>query len=107
MAENSGLEFSPVTNTPSREVIELLDDDKENALNEAIRNDIMIKTEKQEPKIVDDIARTEEPQQIVDRPTRSGMEQILLRKYEDYELYVIMKDEEEFMLATCKANADN
>ncbi len=49
-AENSGLKFGPVNNTHIGEVIELLDDDIEDALNEGIRNDIMIKREEQEPK---------------------------------------------------------
>jgi hypothetical protein len=41
-------------------------------LNDGIRNDIVIKIEEQEPKIVDDVAGTEEPQQIIDQPRRSG-----------------------------------
>jgi hypothetical protein len=42
----------------------------------------------------------------MDQTRRSGREQIPRRKYEDYKLYVSMEDEEEFMLTTCKANAN-
>ncbi len=76
-------------------------------MNEGIRNDIMINIEDQEPKIVNDVAGTEEPQQIIDHPRSSGREQIPPRKYDDYKLYVNVEDEEESMLTTCKANADN
>ncbi len=63
--------------------------------------------QKQKPKRVNDVARSEESQQIVDQPRRSGREQIPPRKHEDYEFYVNVEDEEEYMLATCKANTDN
>jgi hypothetical protein len=84
-------------------VIEFLDDNKGDALNEGIRNDTVIKIIEQEPKIDNDVAGTEEPQQIIDQPRRSRRERI----HEDYELYVIMEDEEEFMLTMCKANTNN
>ncbi len=33
---------------------------------------------------------------------RSGREQGAPRRYEDYELYVIIEEEDEFVLVTCK-----
>ncbi len=48
---------------------------------------LLLMTEKQEPKIVNDVARTEEPQQIVDQPRRYRREQIPPRKYEDHEYF--------------------
>ncbi len=38
---------------------------------------------------------------------RSGREQATPRRYEDYELYVTVEEENEFMLATCKDESIN
>jgi hypothetical protein len=46
--ENSGLVFGPVTNTHIGEVIELLDGNEEDALNEGIRNNIVLPATKNE-----------------------------------------------------------
>jgi hypothetical protein len=66
-AENSGLELG-VVNIPERsEVIELLDDDDENALNNFIQDNVAIKIEKMQDddtrKVVEDEAKTKEPEQ--------------------------------------------
>jgi hypothetical protein len=66
-AENSGLELGVVDIPERREVIELLDDDDENALNNFIQDNLAIKIKKMQDddtrKVVEDKAKTKEPEQ--------------------------------------------
>jgi hypothetical protein len=65
-AENSGLELGAVDIPERSEVIELLDDDDENALNNFIQDDVAIKIEKMQDddtrKVVEDEVETKEPE---------------------------------------------
>jgi hypothetical protein len=108
VAEKSGLELGVVNIPERREVIELIDDDDENALNNFIQDDFVIKIEKMQDddtrKVVEDKAKTEEPEQPSEQLSgairKSSRERVPTKRYEDYELYVTMVEEEEFLLAT-------
>jgi len=103
-AENSGMEFGPINVRETREVIELIDDDDEDVLNDFIRDDIAIKIEQLNSedlrKIVEEEIEDVENKQISDEPRKSSRERVPNRNLEDYELYVTVAEEDEFLLAT-------
>jgi hypothetical protein len=103
-AENSGIDFGPINAHETREVIELLDDDDEDILNDFIQDDVAIKIERQNSedirKIVEEDDENEEGVPISDGTRKSSRERVPNRKFEDYELYVTVAEEDEFLLAT-------
>jgi hypothetical protein len=107
-AENSGLELGAVGIPERSEVIKLLDDDDKNVLNNFIQDDVAIKIEKMQDddtrKVVEDKTETKEPEQPFEQSSgmirKSSRERMPTKRYEDYELYITVVEEEEFLLAT-------
>jgi hypothetical protein len=108
VAENSGLELGVVDIPEWREVIELLNDDDENVINDFIQDNVAIKIKKMQDydtrKVVEDKAKTKEPEQPSEQSSGairiSSRERVQTKRNEDYELYVTVAEEEEFLLAT-------
>ena len=102
-AENSGMEFGPINVRETCEVIELLNDDKEDALNDFIQ-DVAIKIEQHNNedlrKIVEEEDEDEGNEPISDEPRKLSRERMPNRRFEDYELYITVAEEDEFLLAT-------
>ncbi len=97
-AENLGLDFSSMpTKVMGGEVIEILNDEEEEAINEFVREEILMKLEEpdQEEEVLQDAVKTVKG----DEPRRLARAQIANRQYKDYELYVTV-EEEEIILAT-------
>ena len=110
-AENSGIDFGPINAHETREVVEILDDDDKDILNDFIQDDVAIKIERQNSedtrKIVEeDDENEEEVEPISDGTRKSGRVKVPNRKYEDYELYVTVAEEEDFLLATSEEEFD-
>ncbi len=110
-AENSGLEFGTVGKSPAAgELIELLDDDKNDMLDNNIWHDeqIRVKEEPQQAKITDENEDDEDEDHTnktaEEQPRRSGKEQAPPKRLKDYEVYVTVKEEDKFMLTTCTDN---
>jgi hypothetical protein len=110
-AENSGLEFGTMGRLRTAgEVIELLDDDKNDMLDDNIRHDeeIRVKEESQQAKITDENEDDDDEDHTnkttEEQPRRSGREQAPPKQLEDYEVYETVKEEDEFMLTTCTNN---
>ena len=103
-AENSGMEFGPINARETNEVIELLDDDDEDVLNDFIQDDVAIKIERQNNedvrKIVEEEDENEGNKPISEEPRRLSREKVPNKRFEDYELYVTVAEEDEFLLAT-------
>jgi hypothetical protein len=103
-AENSGMEFGPINVRETREVIELLDDDDEDIFNNFIQDDVANKIEQQNNedlrKVVEEEDEDEENEPISDKPRKSSRYRVPNRKFKDYELYVTVAEEDEFLLAT-------
>jgi hypothetical protein len=96
-ANNSGLDFFSVpTNVTGGEVIEILDDDKENVMNKLKREEVRVKIE---PDKMDGATA-----ELVSNTRRSGRTRFANRQFEDYELYVTVKEEEQLILATVEEN---
>ncbi len=89
-AENLGLDFSSVpTKVMGEEVIEILDNDEEEAISTYVGVEILMKVEPdQKEEVLQDAVET-----------AKGEEQIANRQYKDYELYVTV-EEEEIILVT-------
>jgi hypothetical protein len=51
-------------------------------------------------KIVEVEDKAKSPEQSSDRIRKSSRERVLTKRYEDYELYMIVAEEDEFLLAT-------
>ncbi len=106
-ADNSGLELGVVNIPEWCEVIKLLDYDDENVLNDFIQDKVAIKIKKMQDddtrKVVEDKTKTEEPEQPCEQLSgtirKSSRERGPTKRYEDYELYVTVVEEEEFLLA--------
>ncbi len=109
-AENLGIEFGPVDTHERREVIELLDDDDEDILNDFIQDNVAIKIEIQNNddlrKIVEDEDEDKEIEPISDGTRKLSRAKVPNRKYADYELYITVAEEEEFLLATNGKESD-
>ncbi len=62
-------------------------------------------------KFVEDEAKTKEPEQSFDQSSggirKSSRETVQTKRYEDYELYVSVAEEEEFLLATNGDESDD
>jgi hypothetical protein len=103
-AENLGMEFRPINARETREVIKLLDDDDEAVLNDFIQDNVAIKIERQNNKDVRKIVEEEDENEgskpISEEPRRSSREKVPNKKFEDYELYITVAEEDEFLLAT-------
>ncbi len=103
-AENSGIKFGPINAHKTREVIKLLDDDDKDILNNFIQDDVAIKIERQNSedirKIVEEGDENKEGEPFSDGTRKSGRVKVPNRRYKDYELYVTVAEEEEFLLAT-------
>jgi hypothetical protein len=96
-AKNSGLDFSSVpTKVMDGEVMEILDDEEEDAINEFKQEEISMKVESnQKEEVLQDAVKTAKGEE----PRRLAQAQIANRQYEGYELYVTA-EEEEIILAT-------
>ena len=109
-SENSGIEFEPVNVHKTREVTKLLDDDDKDILGNFIQDDIAIKIERQNSedvrKIVEEEDENKEAEPISDRTRKSSRANVPNRKYKDYELYITVAEEEEFLLATNGEESD-
>ena len=103
-AENSGIDFGAINAHETPEVVELLDDDDEDILNDFIQDDVAIKTERQNSenirKIDEEDEENEEEGPVSDATRKSSRERVPNRKFKDYELYVTVAEEDEFLLAT-------
>ena len=89
-ANNSGLEVT------RGEVIEILDDNKEDVMNEYEREEVLVKIKPDQM-----VGATAE----LERDTRrSGRIKIANRQFEDYELYTTVEEEEQLMLVTVDEN---
>jgi hypothetical protein len=99
-----GLDFSSIpTKVNGGEVIEILDDDEEEALNKYIKEEVQVMVE---PIYVEEQeeARVMEESDKDGGPRRSGRTRIPNRQSEDYNLYVTV-EEEEVMLANIEESA--
>ncbi len=110
-AENLGVDFGPINAFETREVVELLDDDDKDILNDFIQDDVAIKIERQNSedtrKIVEEgDENKEEMEPISDGTRKSGRVKAPNRRYEDYELYVTVAEDEDFLLATSAEEFD-
>ncbi len=106
-AENFRLDLGALDIPEWREVIKLHDGNDENALNNFIWDDFAIKIKKMQDdtrKVLEDKAKTKEPQQSSEQSSggirKSSRERMPTERYEDYEFYVTVVEEEEFLLAT-------
>ena len=81
-----------------------MDDDNEDVLNDFIRDDVAIKTERQNNedirKIVEEEDEDEGNKPISEEPRRLSREKVPNKRFEDYELYITVAEEDEFLLAT-------
>jgi hypothetical protein len=78
------------------EVIEILDNEEEEAINKFVEEEISMKVEPDQKEVVlQDAVETAKGEE----PRRSAQAQIANRQYKDYELYVTV-EEEEIILAT-------
>jgi hypothetical protein len=97
-AQNSGLDFSSIpTKVNGGEVIEILDDNEEEALNEYIKEELQVMVEPIHVEEQEEACGMEE----LDKdggPRRSGRRRIPNRQFKDYDLYITV-EEEEVMLA--------
>ncbi len=91
-AENSGLDFSsmlPKKVNDENNAIEILEDNEDEALDEYIKEEVLVKLEKDND---EDMMRTNTLEKISDdndsTNKRSGRQRIANQRYEDYELYV-------------------
>jgi hypothetical protein len=111
-AENSTLELGAVNIPEQCKVIKLLNDDDKNLLNNFIWDSIAIKIKNMQDddtrKVVEDKAKTKELEQPSEQSSeqssgrirKSSWERVPTKRYEDYELYVTVAEEEQFLLAT-------
>jgi hypothetical protein len=107
-AENSGLELGAVDIPERREVVKPLNDNGKNALNDFIQDNIAVKIKKMQDddtrKVVEDEAKTKDPEQPSEQSSgvirKSSRERVPTKRYESYELYATVVEEEEFLLAT-------
>jgi hypothetical protein len=97
-AENSGLDFSsmlPKKVNHKNNIIEILEDKEHEALDEYIKEEVLVKLEKDDDK---DTMRTNTLKKILDNNgstnRRSGRQRISKQRYEDYELYVTAEEVE-------------
>jgi hypothetical protein len=79
-------------------------------LNDFIQDDVAIKIERQNSedirKIVEEGDENKEGEPISDGTRKSGRVKVPNRRYEDYELYITVAEEEEFLLATNEEEFD-
>ncbi len=100
-AQNSGLDFSSIpTKVNGGEVIKILDDDEEEAIDEYIKEEVQVKVE---PNYVVEAHRMQEWDKD-EGPRRSGRTRVPNRQFKDYDLYVTV-EEEEVMLANMEESA--
>jgi hypothetical protein len=97
VVKNLGLDFSSVpTKVMGREVIEILNNEEEEAINKFVREEILMKVEpNQNEEVLQDAVETAKG----DKPRRLARARITNRQYKDYELYVTV-EEEEIIFAT-------
>jgi hypothetical protein len=97
-AQNSGLDFSSIpTKVNDGEVIKILDDNEEEAINEYIKEEVHVVVEPIYVEEQEEACMTE----VLDKDggsKRSGRRRIPNRQFEDYNLYMTV-EEEEVMLA--------
>jgi hypothetical protein len=102
-AKNLGLDFSSMpTKVVGGEVIEILDNEEEEAINKYIQEEILMKVEPdQKEEVLQDVVQTAKEEE----PRRLAQAQIANRQYKDYDLYVTV-EEEEIILATVGGKHD-
>ena len=115
IAENSGIEFDRAVEARHSKVIELLDDDDkeieiaEESYIDRVKRDnkigIKIKEHDQQTEIIEESEELDTPPED-DGLRRSGRVRIANRQYGDYELYVTVAEEEEFLLTTNSGESD-
>ncbi len=102
--ENSGLKFGPIDISGWQEVIELLNENVEEALNNFFWDDVVSKIKKMRDDVTRKIVKEEnedtETDQSLDGLRRSGRERIPTKKCTNYKLYLTVSEEDEFLLAT-------
>jgi hypothetical protein len=102
--QNSGLDFSSIlTKVNDEEVIKILNEDEEEAINEYIKEEVKVMVE---PNYVEEQEKARGTQEL-DKdggPRRSGRARIPNRQVQDYNLYVTV-EEEEVMLANMEESA--
>jgi hypothetical protein len=97
-AQSSGLDISSIpTKVNGGEVIKILDDDEEEALNKYIKEEVKVMVEPIYIEEQEEARRTKESDKD-GGPRRSGRRRIPNRQFKDYNLYVTV-EEEEVMLA--------
>ncbi len=104
-AENSGLEFKLMVGPRHGEVIDLLDDDDDNIIDDNINKDMSTKVKEEEQKqkkIAENDNEDTEMEGTSEQSRKSGQEQATPRRHKDYELYITVEEEDEFMLAKCE-----
>ena len=99
------MEFGPINaRQETREVIELLDDDDDDVLNDFIQDDVAIKIERQNNEDLRKVGEEEDEDEgnkpISEEPRKLSREKVPNKRFEDYELYVTVAEEDEFFLAT-------
>ena len=93
-AQNSGLDFSSIpTKVNGGEVIKILDDNEEEAINEYIKEEVQVMVEPNYVEEQEEACGTEESEED-GGPRRSGRTRIPNRQFEDYELNVTVEEEE-------------
>ncbi len=102
--QNSGLDFSSIpTKVNGGEVIKILDDNEEEAINEYIKEEVQVMVEPNYIEEQEEARRMEESDKD-GGPRRSGRTRIPNRQFKDYDLYVTV-EEEEVMLANIEESA--
>jgi len=108
-AANSGMDFSsllPETLNGSHDVIEILDDDEDDAFYDYIKHETPVKVEDIDDDPVTDNDPPATTSQDVDRSRHSGRVRIANRQFSDYEMYVTADEAEHTMLATVDKHTD-
>ncbi len=99
-----GLDFSSIaTKLNGGEVIEILNDNEEEAINKYIKEEVQVMVEPNYVEEQEEAHRTQEPDKD-GGPRRSGSTRIPNRQFEDYNLYMTV-EEEEVMLANMEESA--
>ena len=102
--QNLGLDFSSIpTKVNGGEVIEILNDDEEEAINEYIKEEVQVMVEPNYVEEQEEACGMEEWEED-GGPRRLGRTRIPNRQFKDYKLYVTV-EEEEVMLANIEESA--
>ncbi len=93
-AQNSGLDFSSIPpKVNGGEIIEILDDNEEEAINKYIKEEVQVMVEPNYIEEQEEARGTEESEED-GGPRRLGRTRIPNRQFENYELYMTVEEEE-------------